>query len=49
VRELVGTDRLLIAIFEPLLLMHKSLRASLADLHRLVLRAFGLTPSAVVL
>jgi transposase len=39
VRQLVGTDRLLIAIFEPLLLMHKSLRASLAELHRLVLRA----------
>jgi transposase len=44
VRELVGTDRLLVAIFEPLLLLHKSLRAAVADLHRLVLRAVGADP-----
>lgn len=39
VRQLVGTDRLLRLIFEPLLRLHKSLRENLADLHRLVLRA----------
>lgn len=39
VRQLVGTDRLLLSIFEPLLQLHKSLRENLADLHRLVLRA----------
>ena len=44
VRELVGTDRLLVAIFEPLLLLHKSLRAAVADLHRLVLRAVRADP-----
>lgn len=34
VRLLIGTDRLLLAIFGPLLRLHKSLRESLADLHR---------------
>ena len=44
VRQLIGMDRLLLAIFEPLLQLHKSLRESLADLHRLVLRAVRTDP-----
>lgn len=39
VRQLLGLDRVLLAIFAPLLRLHKSLRESLADLHRLVLQA----------
>lgn len=39
VRQLVGADRLLLDIFEPLLRLHRCLRENLADLHRLVLRA----------
>ncbi|MGY3333796.1 transposase [Mesorhizobium sp. USDA 4775] len=35
---------MLLAIFEPLLRLHKSLRQSLADLHRLVLRAVRTDP-----
>jgi transposase len=34
--KMVGTDRLLVAIFEPLLLPHKSLRAAVADVDLLV-------------
>jgi transposase len=45
VRHLIGTDELLLAIFEPLLQMHKGLRESLADLHRLVLGAVRADPS----
>lgn len=41
---MVGTDRLLLSIFEPLLRLHKSLRENLADLHRLVLRAVRADP-----
>ena len=44
VRQLIGADRLLSSIFEPLLRLHKSLRESLADLHRLVLRAVRADP-----
>ncbi|MGO4642521.1 IS110 family transposase [Mesorhizobium sp. 2RAF45] len=44
VRQLIGTDRLLLSIFEPLLRLHKSLRESLADLHRLVPRAVRADP-----
>ncbi|MEX0409741.1 IS110 family transposase [Aquibium sp. LZ166] len=44
VRHLVGTDRLLLSVFEPLLRLHKSLRENLADLHRLVLRAVRADP-----
>lgn len=44
VRQLVGTDMLLLSIFEPLLRLHKSLRESLANLHRLVLRAVRADP-----
>ena len=44
VRQLVGTDRLLLSIFEPLLRLHKGLRENLADLHRLVLRAVCADP-----
>ncbi len=44
VRQLVGTDRLLLSIFEPLLRLHESLRENLADLHRLVLRAVRADP-----
>lgn len=44
VRQPVGTDRLLLSIFEPLLRLHKSLRENLADLHRLVLRAVRADP-----
>ena len=44
VRLLLGTDRLLLSIFEPLLRLHKSLRESLADLHRLVLGAVRRDP-----
>ena len=44
VRQLVGSDRSLMQIVEPLLKAHKSLRESLADLHRLVLRAVRADP-----
>lgn len=44
VRELVETDPVLLAILEPLLRTHESLRESLADLHRLVLRAVRSDP-----
>jgi len=44
VRQLIGPDGLSLAIFEPLLRLHKSLRESLADLHRLVLRAVRTDP-----
>lgn len=44
VRQLLGTDRHLLGIFEPLLQMHKNLRESLADLHRLVLRTVRADP-----
>ena len=44
VRELIGMDQVLLAIFEPLLRLHKGLRESLADLHRLVLRAVRTDP-----
>lgn len=44
VRQLIGMDRVLLAIFEPLLRSHKILRESLADLHRLVLRAVRTDP-----
>ncbi len=43
-RLLIGADRLLLSILEPLLRLHKSLRENLADLHRLVLRAVRADP-----
>ncbi|MER8772983.1 transposase, partial [Mesorhizobium sp. M0960] len=44
VRQLVGADRLLLGIFEPLLRMHRCLRENLADLHRFILRAVRVDP-----
>ncbi|WP_352798780.1 transposase [Mesorhizobium sp. M0870] len=44
VRQLVGADRLLLGIFEPLLRTHRCLRENLADLHRLILRAVRVDP-----
>lgn len=44
VRQLIGTDHLLLTVFEPLLHMHKSLRESVAEPHRLVLRAVRADP-----
>jgi transposase len=44
VRQLVGADRLLLGIFEPLLRMHRGLRENMRDLHRLVLGAVRADP-----
>lgn len=44
VRELIGADKMLLVVFEPLLRIHKSLRESLAELHRVVLRAVRIDP-----
>ncbi len=48
VRELIGADKVLQLVFEPLLRIHKSLRESLAELHRVVLRQFVSIRSADV-
>jgi transposase len=44
VRQLIGADRLLLGIFEPLLRMHRGPRENMTDLHRLVLRAVRADP-----